>query len=144
MKKTLLLTFVMLTISTINFAQEAINITPNQTDSIELKKIFGGYQFYQNDKLLKFKQLDNLIKSNNEAYDQFKSSKSSRTIATILGYAGGFMIGWPLGTAIAGGKPNWVIAGAGAGLTAISIPISINSNKKLKKAVSIYNSTMQH
>lgn len=29
----------------------------------------------------------------------------------ILSYAGGFMIGWPIGTAIGGGKPAWALAG---------------------------------
>ena len=50
------------------------------------------------------------------------------------------MIGWPIGTAIGGGKPNWVLAGIGAGLIVIDIPLVKSAEKKLKKAVDTYNS----
>lgn len=140
MKKIALLTFAALTISLISLGQETDNKTQSRTDSVEMRKVFGGYQFYHEGKQLKIKQLEELLKPNELAYRQIRSSRSSRTISAILGYAGGFMIGWPLGTAIAGGKPNWVLAGAGAGLAAISIPIGASANKKMKNAVSIYNS----
>lgn len=142
MKTAILLTFATLMISTMVFAQQISDQAQSQTDSVEIKKVLGGYQFYHEGQQLKFKQLENLLKSNEQAYQQIKSSKSSRVIATILGSAGGFMIGWPLGTAIAGGKPNWTIAGIGAGLTAISVPISIGSNKKLKRGVAAYNAAL--
>ena len=141
MKKIVLLTFAALTISLMNFAQETGNKTQGRSDSVEMRKVFGGYQFYHEGKQLKIKQLEELLKPNELAYQQIRSSRSSRTIAAILGYAGGFMIGWPLGTAIAGGKPNWALAGVGAGLAAVSIPIGASANKKMKKAVSIYNAT---
>lgn len=57
----------------------------------------------------------------------------------ILGYAGGFMIGWPLGTAIGGGEPNWALAGIGAGLVVLSIPLSSSAKKKTIKAIELYN-----
>ena len=57
----------------------------------------------------------------------------------ILSYAGGFMIGWPIGTAIGGGKPAWALAGIGGGLVAVAIPLSISSNKKMETAVRQYN-----
>ncbi len=80
-----------------------------------------------------------MLQSNEAAYRLVRSSKAPATVATVLGVAGGFMIGWPLGTAIAGGSPNWALAGAGAGLVAISIPFGISSNKKVVKAVNTYN-----
>ena len=141
MKKTILLICAALTLSMANFAQETGNKTQGQTDAVEIRKVFGGYQFYHEGKQIKLTQLEDLLRSNEQAYQQIKSSRSSRTISAILGYAGGFMIGWPLGTAIVGGKPNWALAGAGAGLAAVSIPISASANRKMKKAVSIYNST---
>jgi len=45
-------------------------------------------------------QLVNTMKINEQAYMQIKSAQSTYTMAMILSYAGGFMVGWPLGTAI--------------------------------------------
>ena len=66
-------------------------------------------------------------------------SESTYTLATIMGGVGGFMVGWPIGTAIGGGEPNWIMAGIGAGLIVVAIPLSQNYNKKAKQAVDTYN-----
>ncbi len=113
------------------------------SDSITMKKVFGGYQFYQGDKLLKVNQLVNTMKTNEQAYKQIKSAQSTYTMAMILSSAGGFMVGWPLGTAVGGGEPNWTIAGIGAGLIVAAIPISQSFNKKAKQAVDTFNSGLQ-
>lgn len=113
------------------------------TDSISMKKVFGGYQFYQGDKRLNMNQLVNTMKPYEQAYKQIKSAQSTYTMAMILSYAGGFMVGWPLGAAIGGGEPNWAMAGIGAGLIVVTIPISQNFNKKVKLAVETYNGGLQ-
>ena len=109
------------------------------TDSITMKKVTGGYQFYQGDKILNMSQLVNTMKLNEEAYKQIKSAQSTYTLVSIIGGVGGFMIGWPIGTALAGGEPNWTMAGIGAGLVVVSIPISQGFNKKAKQAVDTFN-----
>jgi hypothetical protein len=62
--------------------------------------------------------------------------------ATVSGYTGGFLIGWPLGAVIAGGewKDSYTT------MYIIGVPLSITSllldaaaTRKLKKAVRIYN-----
>lgn len=123
----------------------SMSFTFGQTasDSISIKKVFGGYQFYQGKQRLNMNQLVNLMKPNEQAYKQIKSAESTYTMAMILSYAGGFMVGWPLGTAIGGGEPNWVMAGIGAGLIVVTIPISQSFNKKAKQAVETYNSGIQ-
>ena len=115
----------------------------SENDSITMKKVFGGYQFYQGDKLLKVNQLVNVMKPNEQAYKQIKSAQSTYTMAMIFSYAGGFMIGYPLGTALGGGEPNWAMAGIGAGLIVVAIPISQSFNKKAKQAVETYNGGIQ-
>ena len=113
------------------------------TDSISIKKVFGGYQFYQGEKRLNMNQLVNAMKPNEQAFSQIKSAQSTYTLATIVGIAGGFMVGWPIGTAIGGGEPNWTMAGIGAGLIVVSIPISQKFNKQAKQAVGTFNSGLQ-
>lgn len=104
----------------------SMSFTFGQTasDSISMKKVFGGYQFYQGEQRLNVNQLVNTMKPNNQAYQQIKSAQSTYTLATIIGGVGGFMVGWPIGTALGGGEPNWTMAGIGAGLFVVSIPIS--------------------
>src|SRR5687767_14455603 len=87
--------------------------------SIKMKKVFGGYQFLQNERKLTMSQLVKIMQPNEQAYKQIKSAQSNKTFADIIGGIGGFLIGWPLGTAIGGGDPNWTMAGIGAGLVVI-------------------------
>lgn len=110
-----------------------------QSDSIRLTKVFGGYKYSQDNKPLTVKQLGLVLQANPEASKLFQQGKPNGTAATIFGMAGGFLVGWPIGTAIAGGKPSWELAGIGAGLIVVSIPFSSAFNKKTKEAVSIYN-----
>lgn len=113
------------------------------TDTIAMNKVFGGYQFYQGDQRLSMSQLVKSMEPNEQAYKQIKSAQSTYTMAMIFNYAGGFMIGYPIGTALGGGEPNWTLAGIGAGLVIVAIPISQSFNKKAKQAVDTYNSGLQ-
>ena len=109
---------------------------------IEMEKVFGGYKFTQNGNLLKMNDLVKTMESNQHAYDLIKKAQSNNAIATIFGGAGGFLVGLPLGAAIGGGDANWTLAGIGAGLIAIGIPISSGVNKNAKQAVELYNSSL--
>ena len=111
----------------------------NPSDTIFMKKVFGGYKFIYGEKNLNMSKLVKTMEPNQQAYQQIKSAQSTYTFASILGFAGGFMIGWPLGTAIAGGEPNWVLAGIGAGLVIVTIPISQKFNKQARTAVTTFN-----
>lgn len=129
----------------VTFLTVSLTFTYGQTvsDSISMKKAFGGYQFYQGEKRLNMNQLVNAMKPNEQAYNHIKSAQSTYTFASIIGFAGGFMVGWPIGTAIGGGKPDWTMAGIGAGLIVVSIPISQKFNKQAKQAVDTYNGGLQ-
>lgn len=83
--------------------------------------------------------MQDIMKENKEAYALVQSAKSNQTWAMILGTAGGALVGFPLGTAIGGGDPEWALAGAGAALIVATIPIVKGFNRKTKKAVDLYN-----
>jgi outer membrane lipoprotein SlyB len=103
-------------------------------------KKFGGYQYSQNGQELSMKQLVSAVEAHPEAYELMRSAKTNYTWSQVLGSVGGGLLGWPLGTAIAGGEPNWALAGIGAGLIVIGIPFSSAANKKSQQAVQLYNS----
>src|SRR4051812_32849977 len=105
MKKILILVMFIIACTSSFFAQT--------TDSITIKKAFGGYQFYQNDKRLRMSELVETIKTNEQAFQHIKPARLNNTLATIMAGAGGFMVGWQLGAAVGGGNPNWTTAGIG-------------------------------
>ncbi|MGV3560525.1 hypothetical protein [Larkinella arboricola] len=143
MQKTFLRTvfFILVTVAAVQ-AQGVDSTSSTRSDTIRIVKNSSGYHFYRKRKELKINQLQTLLKTNDQAYKYIKSAKSSGTLATTFAYAGGFLIGWPLGTLMGGGKPNWALAGVGAGLASISIPFSQSATKKAKKAVREYNSAI--
>ena len=111
-------------------------------DKIKIERIFGGYKYTQNGRELKMKQLVRTMKYDELAFPKIKSARFNNTLSVILGASGGLLVGWPIGTAISNGDPNWTLAYIGAGLIAISIPISIMGNKQAIKAVKIYNENL--
>ena len=129
------------TILTLTFALATLTFCNAQ--QIEMEKVFGGYKYTQNGKLMKMKDLVKTMESNQQAFDLIKKAQSNNTIASIIGGAGGFLVGWPIGTAIGGGDANWTLAGVGAGLIAISIPLTSGANKNGKQAVELYNSSLK-
>lgn len=113
-----------------------------QAQKIDIEKVGGGHKFTQNGIVLTMDNLSSKVASNKESVRLINKAKSTATFVTILGYAGGGLIGYPLGTAIGGGKANWGIAGIGAGLLAIAFPIAAGADKKTKQAVELYNASL--
>ncbi|WP_445735079.1 hypothetical protein [Mariniflexile sp.] len=109
---------------------------------IEIKKVFGGYKYSQDGENLRMGKLVKIMKSNPQAFELIKKAQSNNTIAYIIGLTGGGLIGWQTGTNSAGGNANWTLAGVGAGLIAVGIPISLGVDKKKKQAVELYNSSL--
>lgn len=77
------------------------------------------------------------FESNPEALELVTKAKSAFGTSQVVGFIGGFLIGWPIGTAIGGGEPEWAMLGAGVGIVAIAIPIESGAKKKMKKAVDL-------
>lgn len=109
---------------------------------ITMEKSFGAYVFYQDGQRLSFAQVVDAVGSVEAATSQIKSAKSNNGIASVLGFAGGFCVGWPLGTALGGGEPNWALAAVGAGLIVVAMPISNRAMAQAKSAIDIYNGRM--
>lgn len=109
---------------------------------IEMKKVFGGYKYELNGKRLSMYNLAKTVESNQQAYKLVKKAQTNRTIAIIMGCTGGGLIGYQTGTDSAGGKANWTLAGIGAGLLVVAIPISLSADKKTKQAVELYNHSL--
>lgn len=110
-------------------------VTPPVDDTIQ----YTGNKYTLNNQVLTLDKMTKMMENNTVATQYLKSAKGTSGLANILAYAGGFLIGYPLGTAIGGGKPNWTLLAVGCGLIVIDIPIVSSANKNLKKAVNAYN-----
>jgi hypothetical protein len=122
----------------------SINIySQNQTDSIQVIKKLGTV-FQQNGKTLTMAQIESITQLDPQAAKEMKIAKSNYTFSVIFGGIGGGLIGYPIGTAIGGGEPNWTLAGIGAGIALLSIPFSLGSAKHTTNAARIYNKSLQH
>jgi len=108
-------------------------------DTIQVAKMGSGYRFKYKGEELTGLRLEDVIQNNAEAARYFNKAKVSASFGSVLGYAGGFMIGWPIGTALGGGKANWTMAAIGCGLVVIAIPIVSSSNHNVLKAVNAFN-----
>jgi hypothetical protein len=68
--------------------------------------------------------------------------RRSRVLAIVtqgLATLGGGLIGWPLGTHLRGGDPNWTLAYAGAGAIVVSVPVAVWSVDSMNDAVDAHN-----
>jgi len=112
-----------------------------QSDSpvVMEKKPLGGYVFSQHGERLRVKEVVDIMESNTAVYDQMKRAQTNYGWATVVGGAGGFLIGWPLGTALGGGDPEWGMLAAGAVLVGVSIPITSKFVRQSQTAIALYN-----
>jgi predicted MFS family arabinose efflux permease len=99
--------------------------------------------FVQHGQSLSPAQLLSVVESNPEAKKEMEIAKSNASVANVLGYAGGFMVGWPIGTMLGGGEPNWTLAGIGLGVILLAIPFGSGYTKHATRAVRIYNKSLQ-
>ncbi len=111
----------------------------SQAQQINMYKTFGGVRFERDSLIISIKQVHSLLEEEPEAYRHFKVARTNASVASVLGFAGGLLIGIPVGTAIAGGDPEWGMALGGAALIGISIPFNKAFQRHAESALSLYN-----
>jgi len=114
-----------------------------QSEKIEIVPNGNSFGYQQDGKVLTINDIAYIVGSNSDAANYISSAKGNKTMASVLSFGGGFLIGWPLGTAIGGGDPNWLLAGIGGGLVLLAIPLATGANKKVKKGVDLYNASLE-
>lgn len=110
---------------------------------IDMKLSILGYKFTKDDERLTWNDVLNETQTDVKAHQWIKKAKSQNTISSILAFAGGGLIGVPLGQSISSREPNWTFAYIGAGITAIGIPLAICSFHNAKKGVEAYNTSLK-
>ena len=119
-----------------------ITLSTCNAQKIEIKKVFIGYKYTQNGNNLSLSELSNVVKTNAKSFELIKKAKIKMVFGSIIGGIGGVLIGFPIGTAIGGGEPNWTLAGIGVGCIAIGIPLGIGADKNINEAAENYNTSL--
>ncbi len=110
---------------------------------IEMKKDFFGYSFHQDSTELWPRDVLQVMEANPEAFQEFKKARANHAASGIFGAIGGFMIGWPIGQAIAGkDDPLWGLAAGGAALVFVGYSFDKTFKKRAGNALAIHNGGM--
>ena len=109
------------------------------SQDITVYKTFGGLRFERDSLVISAKQVEYILEVNPTAFAEFKKARLNSGVASVLGFAGGLLIGVPVGTAIVGGEPEWGLALGGAALIVTSIPFNRAFKRHALNAVDIYN-----
>jgi len=123
-------------------AQDTTAISSENPHHLVYEKGGGGLNVKQNGKYLTQNELFDVLNEDIEAADYVGKFKTKNTIGAVLGGFGGAFIGFPVGQAIAGGEPQWIMALSGLGVLAIAIPITISANKDIKTGIDVYNENL--
>lgn len=120
----------------------AWNMAKAQTLSMYPK--FGSTRFeYKKDTntiTVSPKQVSMILQEDPLAAEEFKKARTNYAISGVMGFAGGVLIGLPVGSAIAGGDPEWALAAGGVALILASIPIHKAFQHHAESAINLYNS----
>ncbi|MBL7870238.1 MAG: hypothetical protein JNM78_01400 [Cyclobacteriaceae bacterium] len=106
---------------------------------IKMYKTFGGVRYEMDTLVLSPKQVLEVLKDNPVSFEEFKRAKLNYNVAGVLGFVGGVLIGFPIGTAMVGGDPEWGLAAGGVGLLLASIPFNRAYKGRAFGAIELYN-----
>lgn len=74
-----------------------------------------------------------------------KLAKANLKAGSIFAGLGGGLIGFPVGTSLGGGKPQWTLVAVGAGVILVgAVPFAHSANRHLREAVMIYNKDIKN
>lgn len=129
------------TIFTVIILFFGVNLCTAQTSfgDIEYRSTGFGPVFSQKGQPLKMRDLKRITRDNPEAHQFMEKAGTNNDLSNVFGVIGGVLVGWPIGTALGGGDPNWTLAAAGGAFIAISIPFAIGFKKNAIKGAELYN-----
>jgi len=107
-------------------------------------EISGGFsKTYKIDevKIKNLKELESIlyVVCDNQVNESVSKAKTWNTSCQVFGSVGGFLIGYPLGGALAGKELNKPLLFTGIGITSIAILFAVNAEKHALAAVERYN-----
>jgi hypothetical protein len=114
---------------------------PVKLDRTRLIQRDDGYQ--QDGKNLDVEDMVKKLSKEPAAAPHVSRSQALKTIVSILGGAGGGLIGWPIGGKLGGDDdPPWELAYVGVGTILLAIPLALWGDASLDSAVDAHNAAL--
>lgn len=113
-------------------------------DSIYTEKVVGGHKYIKSGSSLSWNQLYDILGEDPDTRQEVNMTRVNDGVGTVLGYVGGFCIGFSIGNMIFNGanKVNMILGGAGIGTAAIGFVFASAAEKHMMNAISIYNANL--
>ncbi len=106
---------------------------------IQMHKTLGGAHFQRDTIYLSHRHVAEILSVDPEATNEFKLALKNYRVGGLLGFSGAILLAIPVVTAIAGGDPEWLMAGGGAILLGVSVPFSQAFKKHSEVALAGFN-----
>lgn len=106
---------------------------------VTMYKTFGGVRFEYDSTTVSPRQVSEILSIDPVAAAEFRKARTNSGAAGVFGFAGGFLLAFPLGTAVAGGDPEWGLAAGGAALVLASLPFNRAFKLRATTALDHYN-----
>lgn len=129
---------VLLTFVAMFFVGLASVFAQNASDTIVVEK---NKYYYHGMQIESMRQIKSLVANDELALKEVKKASVVSGFSSVIGYLGGFAIGYEVGSMFFG-KFNPYIFGGGLAVAGLSIGLGAVSNNHLKKGVAIYNANL--
>jgi hypothetical protein len=111
-------------------------------DSVTVDRGFLGNKFRQDGNLLKPGSVQNVLLDHPESRSDASAARTWTYVALVPAAAGGFMLGWPVGAALAGGDFNAPLFFTGVGVAAVGMALGKYASNRLATAAEKYNAAL--
>lgn len=130
----------LLCISRNGVSQEIFSNQRSIQDTISM--VNGRY--YTGNKKLSLSAMSDLMTSSQISYNLYTSGVQKKTLGKVLGFGGGFLIGWPIGQLVAGTRndPKWAFAFGGLFLSSVGYMINTSGTKLIERAIHFHNNSV--
>jgi hypothetical protein len=128
---------------TVCLLQISISSAQEQVPNLATRRKTGRIHKEETGGVPDLRQLLILTRDNPEAYKSAKTAKAFQRVGSVVGFAGGFMVGYGLGAAITGEQITGKVIAVGGILVLGSVPFHIGSVTHARKAIKLYNTGMR-
>ncbi len=118
----------------------ALQAFAEDQNKIQIEKRGLGTIYKLNGQMIGLSDIAAIVDSNSVARQEMQIAKKRNLIGKAFAIPAGFLIGYPIGTQLGGGEPEWGLAGVGAGMFIIAVMFEKSAHKHTDRAISEYYS----
>ncbi len=111
-------------------------------DTLSYSETLNGFKFSYMNQPISSNEVSALIENNLDAYDAYESGREAKVFGYVFFTIGSSLIVYPFITSVTGNETNWAFTFAGMAFVGLSIPIFNSYHKNTKKALELYNGSL--